>query len=74
MGGVLEIDIAERKVITQHKTGKSPFHMSEGPGGLIYVANHDDSTVSVVDTNKRVVVETIKVAKDPHGVVVVPAP
>ena len=74
LGGVLEIDIAERKVITQLKTGKSPFHMSAGPGGLIYVANHDDSTVSVVDTNKRVVVETIKVAKDPHVVVVVPAP
>jgi YVTN family beta-propeller protein len=74
LGAVIEVDIAKREVITQIKTGKGTFHLSAGPGGLLYVANHDDSTVSVVDTRKKVLVENIKVGKDPHGVVVVPAP
>ncbi len=73
-GGVIEVDIAKREVISQIKTGKSPFHLSAAPGGLIYVANNEDSTVSAVDTKKKTVVDTLKVGKDPHGVVVVPAP
>jgi YVTN family beta-propeller protein len=73
-GGVIEVDIAKREVITQIKTGKAPFHMSAGPGGLIYVANNEDSTVSAVDTKRKIVADTLKVGKNPHGVVVVPAP
>ena len=37
-----------------------------------YVTNADDGSVSVIDTTKRAVSETIKVGKSPDGIAVDP--
>ncbi len=73
LGGVILISVPERKVLAEIKTGRAPFHLSFGPNGLLYVANHDDATFSVIDPQQRVVLHTVKVAPDPHGIVVTAA-
>jgi DNA-binding beta-propeller fold protein YncE len=70
-GGVLAIDVKSRQVVKYIPTGNGPFHISYGPNGWLYLINQDDSTLSVVDTDKMELVRTIKVAPSPHGVSVV---
>lgn len=74
LGGVIDVSVSQRKVLAEIKTGRSPFHISMGPNHLLYVANHDDSTMSVVDTAARALLHTVQVAGGPHGVVVIAAP
>lgn len=71
VGGVLAIDVKERKVIKSIPTGNGPFHISYGPNGWLYLINQDDSSLSIVDTERLELVRTIKVAPSPHGISVV---
>jgi YVTN family beta-propeller protein len=71
VGGVLAIDVKERKVVKSISTGNGPFHISYGPNGWLYLTNQDDSTLSIVDTDRLELVRTIKVAPSPHGISVV---
>lgn len=73
LGGVIQVSVPERRVLTEIKTGAAPFHLSFGPNGLLYVANHDDATFSVIDPLKPQLLHTIRVAPDPHGIVVLAA-
>jgi YVTN family beta-propeller protein len=74
LGGVVAVDVATRTVVAKIATGRAPFHLSFGPNGWLYVVNHDDATLSVIDPLRRVVLHTLNVAPDPHGIVVVAAP
>ena len=74
LGGVIEVSVKTHQVLASLKTGRAPFHLSYGPNGLLYVANHDDATFSVVDPLNLKVLETIHTAPDPHGIVVTAAP
>ncbi len=74
LGGVMAVDTATRTVVAKIETGRAPFHLSFGPNGLLYVANHDDATFSVIDPEAQTVLHTLDVAPDPHGIVVVAAP
>ncbi|MBI3734869.1 MAG: beta-propeller fold lactonase family protein [Chloroflexi bacterium] len=74
LGGVILVSVPRREVVAEIKTGAAPFHLSFGPNGLLYVANHDDATLSVIDPRQRVLLHSERVAPDPHGIVVVAAP
>jgi len=74
LGGVIEVSVKTHQVLASLKTGRAPFHLSYGPNELLYVANHDDATFSVIDPLKLEVLETIHTAPDPHGIVVTVAP
>jgi YVTN family beta-propeller protein len=73
-GGIIVVSIDTHEVLASIKTGRAPFHLSFGPNGLLYVANHDDWTFSVIDPNTFTVLHTIPTWADPHGIVVVAAP
>lgn len=63
---VLVVDVAQRKVVREIKTGKSPHGMRMSPNALeIYVANLDDGSVSVIDTTTSKEVARIPVGKGP---------
>ncbi len=72
--GLILVSAAQRKVLATIPTGVGPFHLSFGPTGLLYAINHDDATLSVIDPDKRELLHTLKVAADPHGVVVIAVP
>lgn len=74
LGGVIEVNVARREVVAEVKTGRAPFHLTFGPNGLLYVANHDDATFCVIDPQQHIVLHTVNVAPDPHGIVVIVAP
>lgn len=73
-GGIFLVNIETRQSVGTVKTGRSPFHLSFGPNGWLYVSNHDDATFSIVDPAARKVLATIPTAPDPHGIVVIAAP
>ncbi len=74
LGGVIVVSIETHQVLASIKTGRAPFHLSFGPNGLLYVANHDDWTFSVIDPSTFGVLHTVPTYPDPHGIVVVAAP
>ncbi len=74
LGGVILVSTDTHQVLDSIKTGRAPFHLSFGPNGLLYVANHDDWTFSVIDPMKRQLLHTVPTGPDPHGIVVIAAP
>ena len=74
--GVAVIDAATRQRIATIPVGSSPIQLFATPDGrFVYVANQGtettpDSTVSVIDTRRNAVVETLITGRGAHGVVV----
>jgi YVTN family beta-propeller protein len=63
------VDVAQRKVIREIKTGKSPHGLRMSPDGReIYVANTGDNSVSVIDVARAKEVARIPVGKAPAQV------
>ena len=61
-------------VIATIPVGGAPFGVAINPtNGLVYVANGDSNTVSVIDPKTNAVVATIPVGVSPYGVAVNPA-
>ena len=63
------VDIAQRKVIGEIKTGKSPHGLRMSPDAReIYVANTGDNSVSVIDVAKALEAARVPVGKAPAQV------
>lgn len=63
---VLVIDITQKKVVGEIKTGKSPHGLRTSPDGReIYVANVNDNSVSVIDVTQSKEATRIPVGKAP---------
>jgi YVTN family beta-propeller protein len=70
-GSVQKIDLATNKIVkTIHIAPDAGSHgLAFGDGGkLLFVTNTGASTVSIVDTSKDEVVDTIKVSTAPEGI------
>ena len=64
---------AQKPVIVPILAGKYPVAIAVNPNtNMIYVANADDNTTSVIDGKTSSVVKTIPVGRDPEGVAVNP--
>ena len=62
------IDASTRTVTATVPVGKDPTGVAVDPGThTVYVANHDDDTVSVIDGSTRTVTATVPVGKGPPG-------
>jgi YVTN family beta-propeller protein len=60
-------------VIATIPVGNNPFGVAINPtNGLVYVANSDSGTVSVIDPKTNTVVTTIPVGSSPTGVAINP--
>ncbi|MEE9344568.1 MAG: hypothetical protein V3U88_03070 [Methylococcales bacterium] len=58
-------------VIKTIQVGNEPRGCALTPkGSLLYVANHTDSTVSVIDTNSKSVVDTVRLAGNPTAIAI----
>jgi len=57
--------------VTNIATGAGPCAVAVNPvTNLIYVVNHEDDTVTVIDGARGKALATVKVGKKPHGIVV----
>lgn len=64
---VVAIDADTYKVAATAATGRHPAHVIEAPNGKLYVANSDDGTVSVFETQSLRPLGRIEVGGMPHG-------
>lgn len=65
-GSVTVIDLARRAVITEIETGLHPCNMALSPDEkLLFVANANSDTVSVIDTQNHAVVHTLTTRPNP---------
>ncbi|MGH7209351.1 MAG: YncE family protein [Nitrospiraceae bacterium] len=62
------LSLADRRVMASVPVGTEPFHVTGTPAGILFVANHRSSTVTVIDGSSRVALGTLKVPPAPHGV------
>ncbi len=67
---LIAIDLATRKPVATVPVGAGSFHITVTPGGVLFVANHDSSTVTIVDSHAKKVIGTLPVRKHPHGIAV----
>jgi YVTN family beta-propeller protein len=67
---VVRVDPAAPTVVTTIPVGARPNMAAVGPGGhYLYVANHDDDNLSIIDTTSDSVVGTVTVNPGPYGIV-----
>ena len=64
---VLEVDPTDLRVLRKIGVGEHPNQMAVGPDGRLFVACASSNTVSVLDTNRGVVTETIFTALFPNA-------
>ena len=57
----------EFKLLKSIRVGRAPAGVVSGKNGLIYVANRDDNTISVISEKSFEIVETFKVGDHPFG-------
>jgi YVTN family beta-propeller protein len=67
---IVPVSIADRRVLQSVPVGTEPFHVAATASGVLFVANHASSTVTIVDATHRTIVGTLKVAPRPHGLAV----
>jgi YVTN family beta-propeller protein len=67
------VDVGSNAVVATIPVGKQPQAVAFTPNGaLAYVTNHDDNSVSVVDTITRQALRTVAVDTFPLGVAITP--
>lgn len=71
---LIAVDLKSRKVVATVPVGKGSFHITITPKGILFVANHDSNTVSIVDSAQRKLIGTLPVRKHPHGLAVLVGP
>jgi YVTN family beta-propeller protein len=70
---ISKIDLATKKVVATVETGKGSHGVvTSKDNKKIYVTNMFEDTVSVIDNEKNVVIETIKVGITPNGISITP--
>jgi hypothetical protein len=70
--GLLWVDWKERKVVSETKLGKQPFHTTYDPeGSRLLTTTNVDGMVNVIDIKTRAVVQKVSVPKA-HGIGAVP--
>mgnify|MGYP001618305991 FL=1 len=67
---LIAVDVATMKAVGSVPVGKAPFHIAVTPGGVLFVANHDSHTVTIIEGKEKKVLGTLSVAKEPHGLAV----
>jgi YVTN family beta-propeller protein len=67
---IVPVSLTDRRVLRSVLVGTEPFHLTATASGVLFVANHASSTVTMVDTIRRTVVGTLQVAPRPHGLAV----
>ena len=67
---VIAVDIASRKIVSSVPVGKGPFHVAVTPKGVLFVANNESNTVTIIDGAAKAILRTLRVDKKPHGLAV----
>ena len=67
---LIAVDLATKKPVATVPVGAGSFHITVTPEGILFVANHDSNTVTIIDSNTKKVIGTLPVRKHPHGLAV----
>lgn len=67
---IVAVSLADRRVVATVPVGVEPYHVAATANGVLFVANHTSSTVTIVDGARRTVLGTLKVPPRPHGLAV----
>lgn len=71
---VLALSLTERRVVASVPVGAEAYHVTATPNGTLFVANHGSDSVTIIDSQRRVALETLRVPRGPHGLVVLVYP
>jgi YVTN family beta-propeller protein len=71
--GIAAVDTKTLKVTKVYQAGSDPEQFDLTPAGLLFVANEDAATVTVLDMRTGTIVARVPVGKEPEGVRVSPS-